>query len=42
MKNLEILLNLVKKANKNQLWYMIYDFENIGFYREDNGNKEVL
>ena len=31
----KILLDLVKKANKNQLWYMIYDFENLGFYRED-------
>ena len=35
MKDLKILLDLVKKANKNQLWYMIYDFENLGFYRED-------
>lgn len=35
MKTLEELLQLVKKANKNQLWYMIYDFENLGFYRED-------
>lgn len=35
MKTLEELLKKVKKANKNQLWYMIYDFEKIGFYRED-------
>ena len=31
MKDLKTLLDLVKKANKNQLWYMIYDFENLGF-----------
>ena len=35
MKDLKVLLDLVKKANKKQLWYMIYDFENLGFYRED-------
>lgn len=35
MKTLEALLEIVKKANKNQLWHMIYDFEMIGFYRED-------
>ena len=35
MKTLEELLQLVKRANKNQLWRMIYDFENLGFYRED-------
>lgn len=35
MNELEVLLHIVKKANKNQLWYMIYDFENLGFYRED-------
>ena len=35
MKTLEELLHLVKRANKNQLWQMIYDFENLGFYRED-------
>lgn len=29
------LLEMVSKANKRQLWYMIYDFELIGFYRED-------
>ena len=35
MKTLEQLLQIVKKANKNQLWRMIYDFEMLGFYRED-------
>lgn len=35
MKTLEALLEIVKRANKNQLWYMIHDFEYIGFYRED-------
>ena len=35
MKTLEQLLQIVKKANKNQLWHMIYDFNSIGFYRED-------
>ena len=35
MSTLETLLNKVKKANKNQLWHIIYDFELIGFYRED-------
>ena len=35
MKTLEQLLKIVKKANKNQLWHMIYDFEMLGFYRED-------
>ena len=35
MKSLEELLKIVKRANKNQLWHMIHDFEWIGFYRED-------
>lgn len=35
MKTLEELLKIVKKANRHQLWHMIYDFEMIGFYRED-------
>lgn len=35
MKTLEELLQLVNKANKEQLWSMIYDFNMMGFYRED-------
>lgn len=35
MKTLEQLLDTVKRANKIQLWHMIYDFEMLGFYRED-------
>lgn len=35
MRTLEQLLKIVEKANKSQLWHMIYDFESIGFYRED-------
>lgn len=35
MKTLEELLEMVKRANRKQLWSMIYDFEMIGFYRED-------
>lgn len=35
MKTLEALLQIVKRADKNQLWHMIYDFESMGFYRED-------
>lgn len=35
MKSLGELLSLVEKANKNQLWNMIYDFDMMGFYRED-------
>ena len=35
MKTLEELLKIVNKANKKQLWHMIYDFNMIGFYRED-------
>ncbi len=35
MKTLDELLLLVKKADKNQLWDMIYEFDMLGFYRED-------
>lgn len=35
MTELKTLLQIVKKANKEQLWHMIYDFEMLGFYRED-------
>lgn len=35
MRTKEDLIKLVKKANKKQLWSMIYDFDLIGFYRED-------
>lgn len=33
------LIAIVKKANKEQLWSMIYDFDMIGFYREDKRQK---
>lgn len=35
MTKLNELIKLVNKANRKQLWFMIYDFEMIGFYRED-------
>ena len=35
MKTKAELIAIVKKANKEQLWSMIYDFDMIGFYRED-------
>lgn len=35
MTSKDVLLGMVKKANKDQLWHMIYDFGMIGFYRED-------
>lgn len=40
MKTLEELLNIVKLANKKQLKSMIYDFEYLGFYREDKRQKK--
>lgn len=35
MKTLKELVDIVKKANKNQIRSMIYDFDMMGFYRED-------
>lgn len=35
MTELDDLVALVKKANKNQIWHMIYAFNMMGFYRED-------
>lgn len=35
MTRLEDLVSIVKKANKEQIWDMIYDFDMMGFYRED-------
>ena len=35
MRTKEDLIAIVKRANKKQLWNMIYDFDMIGFYRED-------
>lgn len=36
----EELMTIVKKADRKQIFSMIYDFEMIGFYREDKRHQK--